>query len=157
MARVRARAVYLHGINTLYHAVSVYTGMHKTLENLETLALRARVSKPVSAVLCIPVYTSTAWYNLYLYSLSLSSVLYSFALLHQLAYFCVVIVAFEGTRWWLLNNIGLVLHNQACGTPCFIIVPMTTSYNNSIYSTSRSCLHSFLCNPYIPFKISIFF
>ena len=67
MARVRARAVYLHGINTLYHAVSVYTGMHKTLETLETLALRARVSKPVSAVLYIPVYTSTAWYNLYVY------------------------------------------------------------------------------------------
>ena len=67
MARVRARAVYLHGINTLYHAVSVYTGVHKTLETLETLALRARVSKPVSAVLYIPVYTSTAWYNLYLY------------------------------------------------------------------------------------------
>ena len=67
MARVRARAVHLHGINTLYHAVSVYTGMHKTLETLETLALRARVSKPVSAVLYIPVYTSTAWYNLYLY------------------------------------------------------------------------------------------
>ena len=65
MARVRARAVYLHGINTLYHAVSVYTGMHKTLETLETPALRARVSKPVSAVLYIPVYTSTAWYNLY--------------------------------------------------------------------------------------------
>ena len=56
----------LHGINTLYHAVSVYTGMHKTLETIETLALRARVSKPVSAVLYIPVYTSTAWYNLYL-------------------------------------------------------------------------------------------
>ena len=68
MARVRARAVHLHGINTLYHAVSVYTGMHKTLETLETLALRARVSKPVSAVLYIPVYTSTAWYNLYVYS-----------------------------------------------------------------------------------------
>ena len=67
MARVRARAVYLHGINTLYHALSVYTGMHKTLETLETLALRARVSKPVSAVLYIPVYTSTAWYNLYIY------------------------------------------------------------------------------------------
>ena len=67
MARVRARAVHLHGINTLYHAVSVYTGMHKTLETLETLALRARVSKPVSAVLYIPVYTSTAWYNLYIY------------------------------------------------------------------------------------------
>ena len=67
MARVRARAVHLHGINTLYHAVSVYTGTHKTLETLETLALRARVSKPVSAVLYIPVYTSTAWYNLYLY------------------------------------------------------------------------------------------
>ena len=66
MARVRARAVHLHGINTLYHAVSVYTGMHKTLETLETLALRARVSKPVSAVLYIPVYTSTAWYNLYI-------------------------------------------------------------------------------------------
>ena len=66
MARVRARAVYLHGINTLYHAVSVYTGTHKTLETLETLALRARVSKPVSAVLYIPVYTSTAWYNLYI-------------------------------------------------------------------------------------------
>ena len=67
MARVRARAVHLHGINTLYHAGSVYTGMHKTLETLETLALRARVSKPVSAVFYIPVYTSTAWYNLYLY------------------------------------------------------------------------------------------
>ena len=66
MARVRARAVHLHGINTLYHAVSVYTGMHKTLETLETLALRARVSKPVPAVLYIPVYTSTAWYNLYI-------------------------------------------------------------------------------------------
>ena len=39
-------------------------------------------------------------------------VICSFALLHQLAYICVVIVAFEGTRWWLLNNIGLVLHNQ---------------------------------------------
>ena len=64
--RVCARAVHLHGINTLHHAVSVYTGMHKTLETLETLALRARISKPVSAVLCIPVYTSTAWYNLYL-------------------------------------------------------------------------------------------
>ena len=44
-----------------------YTRMHKTLETLETLALRARVSKPVSAVLYIPVYTSTAWYNLYVY------------------------------------------------------------------------------------------
>ena len=29
------------------------------------------------------------------------------------SYFCAVIVAFEGTRWWLLNNIGLALHNQA--------------------------------------------
>ena len=67
MARVRARAVHLHGINTLYHAVSVYTGMHKTLETIETLALRAWVSKPVSAVLYIPVYTSTAWYNLYVW------------------------------------------------------------------------------------------
>ena len=43
--------VHLHGINTLYLAVSVYSGMHKTLEAVETLALRARVSKPVSAVL----------------------------------------------------------------------------------------------------------
>ena len=30
-----------------------------------------------------------------------------------LAYFCVVIIAYEGKWWWLLNNIGLVLHNQA--------------------------------------------
>ena len=45
------------------------------------------------------------------------------------AYFCVMIVAFEGMWWWLLNNIGLVLHNQAGGTPHFIIVPMTTGYN----------------------------
>ncbi len=104
MARVRARAVHLHGINTLYHAVSVYMGMHKTLETLETLALRARVSKPVSwsytyrlyhavevytgmyktaetgletrarsarvskvsKVLCIPVYTDTAWYKVFM-------------------------------------------------------------------------------------------
>ena len=64
--------------------------------------------------------------------------------------------AFEGTRWWLLNDIGFVLHNQACGTPRFIIVTITTSYNNSMYSTSRSCLHSFLCNPYILFKILIY-
>ena len=68
---VRVQCIYLHGINTLYHAVSVYTGMHKTLETLETLALRARVSKPVSAVLYIPVYTSTAWYNLYLYPVAM--------------------------------------------------------------------------------------
>ena len=43
--------VDLHGINTLYHAVSVYTGMHKTLKTLETLALRMQVSKPFFAVL----------------------------------------------------------------------------------------------------------
>ena len=30
-----------------------------------------------------------------------------------LVYFCVMIVAIEGMWWWLLNNIGLVLHNQA--------------------------------------------
>ena len=52
--------------NTLYHAVLVYTGMYKTLEKLETLALHVQVFKPVFAVLYIPVYTSTAWYNLYL-------------------------------------------------------------------------------------------
>ena len=46
-----------------------------------------------------------------IYSLSLSDLSCSFALLHQLAYFCVVIVAFEGTCWWLLNSIGLLLHN----------------------------------------------
>ena len=67
MVCVRTRAVHLYGINTLYHAMSVYTGMHKTLETLETLALCTQVSKPVSAVLYIPVYTSTAWYNLYLF------------------------------------------------------------------------------------------
>ena len=38
----------------LYRAVEVYTGMHKTLETLETLALRARVSKPVSASYAFP-------------------------------------------------------------------------------------------------------
>ena len=89
MARVRARAVHLHGINTLYHAVSVYTGMHKTLETLETLALRARVSKPVSAVLYIPVYTSTAWYNLYLllcvYMCIICQLAHSASIAHALA------------------------------------------------------------------------
>ena len=59
--------VYLHGINTLYHTVSVYMGMHKTLEILETLALYVLVSKPVSTVLYIPIYTDMAWYNLYTY------------------------------------------------------------------------------------------
>ena len=73
MARVRARVVHMYGINTLYHAVAIYTGMHKTLETLETLALRARVSKPVSAVLYIPVYTSTAWYNLYMLPVKIHS------------------------------------------------------------------------------------
>ena len=56
MARVRVHAVHVHGINTLYHAVSVYMGMHKTLETLETLALCTQVSKPVSAVLYLYVY-----------------------------------------------------------------------------------------------------
>ena len=51
-----------------------------------------------------------------------------------------------------LNNIGLVLHNQARGIPCFIIVPMTTSYKKSMYSTSRSCLHSFYAIPIFPSK-----
>ena len=58
--------VHLHGINTLYHAMSVYTGMHKTLETLETLALYAWASKLVSMVSYIPVYTSTACHNLYI-------------------------------------------------------------------------------------------
>ena len=48
-----------------------------------------------------------------------------------LAYFYVVIIAYEGKWWWLLNHIGLVLHNQALGTPHFIIVPMTTGYNTA--------------------------
>ena len=48
--------VHLHGINTLYHAMLVYMGMQKTLETLETLVLRTRVSKPVSTVLYILVY-----------------------------------------------------------------------------------------------------
>ena len=41
--------------------------MYKTLETLEALAPRTWVSKLVSAVLYILVYTSTAWYNLYVY------------------------------------------------------------------------------------------
>ena len=42
-------------------------GMHETLDKLETLALHVQTSKPVFAVLYIPVYTSTAWYNLHVY------------------------------------------------------------------------------------------
>ena len=50
----------------LYHAVEVYTGMYKTAETgLETRARSARVSK-VSKVLCIPVYTDTAWYKVFM-------------------------------------------------------------------------------------------
>ena len=41
--------LHLLRINSLYHTMSVYMRMHKTLETLETLALRAWVSKPVSA------------------------------------------------------------------------------------------------------------
>ena len=48
--------VHLHGINTLYHAMSVYAGMYKTLEALETLALRTRVSKPVSTLIHSRIY-----------------------------------------------------------------------------------------------------
>ena len=39
LAMVCTCLVHPHGINTLYRAVSVYMGMHKTLETLETLAL----------------------------------------------------------------------------------------------------------------------
>ena len=53
-------------IYRLYHAVEVYTGMYKTAETgLETRARSARVSK-VSKVLCIPVYTDTAWYKVFM-------------------------------------------------------------------------------------------
>ena len=69
-----------------------------------------------------------------------------------LAYFCVVIVAFEGMWWWLLNNIGLVLHNQVRGTPHFIIVPMTTGYN-----IACALLPSLVSVPFyaIPISLSI--
>ena len=57
--------IYLF-IYRLYHAVEVYTGMYKTAETgLETRARSARVSK-VSKVLCIPVYTDTAWYKVFM-------------------------------------------------------------------------------------------
>ena len=53
-------------IYRLYHAVEVYTGMYKTAETgLETHVRSARVSK-VSKVLCIPVYTDTAWYKVFM-------------------------------------------------------------------------------------------
>ena len=53
-------------IYRLYHAVEVYTGMYKTAEtSLETRVQSARVSK-VSKVLCIPVYTDTAWYKVFM-------------------------------------------------------------------------------------------
>ena len=69
-----------------------------------------------------------------------------------LAYFCVVIVAIEGMWWWLLNNIGLVLHNQVRGTPYFIIVPMTTGYN-----IACALLPSLVSIPFyaIPISLSI--
>ena len=63
-------ALNFHGhslhIHRLYHAVEVYTGMYKTAKTgLETRAQSARVSK-VSKVLCIPVYTDTAWYKVFM-------------------------------------------------------------------------------------------
>ena len=69
---VRTCTVHVHvlystcAIYRLYHAVEVYTGMYKTAETgLETRARSARVSK-VSKVLCIPVYTDTAWYKVFM-------------------------------------------------------------------------------------------
>lgn len=41
---------HLHGVNTLYHTVLVYMGVHNTLETIETLVLGMQVSKPVSVV-----------------------------------------------------------------------------------------------------------
>ena len=61
--RERERDVVIY---RLYHAVEVYTRMYKTAETgLETRARSARVSK-VSKVLCIPVYTDTAWYKVFM-------------------------------------------------------------------------------------------
>jgi len=48
-------------------------------------------------------------------------------------------------------NIGLMLYNQTWGTPHFIIILMRTGYN-IVYSASKPCLLTFLCNPYIPFQ-----
>ena len=50
----------------------------------------------------------------------------------------------------LLNNIGLVLHNQTWHTHHVIVVHMKLSEFYSVQSTSRSCLHFFLCSPYMP-------
>ena len=51
----------------------------------------------------------------------------------------------------LLNNIWLVLHNQTWHTRHVIVVHMKLSELYSVYSTSRPCLHFFLCNPYRPY------
>ena len=51
---------------------------------------------------------------------------------------------------WQLNNIGLVLHNQTWHTHHAIVVHMKFSELYSMHSTSRFCLHFFLCNPYMP-------
>jgi len=62
-----------------------------------------------------------------------------------------VSAVFLQTMWCphiaLLNNIGLVLHNQTWHTRQVIVIPMKLS-TFSIHSTFRSCLHFFLCNPY---------
>jgi len=57
---------------------------------------------------------------------------------------------------WQLNNIGLVLHNQTWHTHHVIIVHMYLSVIYSMHSTSKSCLHFFLCNPYMSLHSSQF-
>ena len=49
----------------------------------------------------------------------------------------------------LLNNIGLILHNEMWHTRHVIVVHMKLRELYSVHSTSRSCLHFFLCNPYM--------
>ena len=60
---------------------------------------------------------------------------------------------------WQLNNIGLVLHNQTWHTRHVIVVHMKLSELYSVLSTSRSCLHFFLCNPYnyAPLQLTFLF
>ena len=48
-------------------------------------------------------------------------------------------------------NIGVVLHNQARGTPRFIMIPMTTSYNNTGLVSI-----SFYAIPIFPSKFQFF-
>ena len=71
----------------------------------------------------------------------------SFALLHQLAYFCVVIVAFEGTHWWLLSLFLLlsarvlkIIHESHISTQLHVHNSFFFSREKKGVVFGRSCL-----------------